>query len=255
MKVVLALPKDNKFGDKNYIKNQLEGIRNESDRQRLLFGNWDFDDDTSRLIDYTDILYIFENKRQKGGNHYITTDVARFGRDKTVLIYWNGWRAEEIIVIARGDLVKVRTDIEELRRRYGVPKGNVLVDADGLGAGLADFGGYKGFVNNARPMFSGVADRRDNFANLKSQCYFKLADHITEQNIYVEKQGLTLNDTNHIIEELEQIKRDRADDDGKVRIQSKKDIIAALNRSPDFSDAIAMRSYFDLQSGFSGYLI
>lgn len=255
MQVILALPKDNKFGDPKYVKNQLETIRDEGDRQRLLLGNWDYDEDTSKLVDYTDILYVFENRRQKGGNHFITTDVARFGRDKTVIMYWNGWRAEEIYTIGRGDLSGVKAKIEELRQRFGVPKHNVLVDADGLGAGLVDFGGYKGFVNNARAIYSGIAEKRDNFANLKSQCYFRLADQITKQDIYIEKYNLKQAEISHIIEELEQVKRDRVEDDGKVRVQSKKDMMAALSRSPDYSDCLAMRSYFDLQDGFSGFLI
>ena len=255
MKVILALPEDNKFGDKKYIKNQLGGIQDESDKQRLLYGNWDYSDDSSKLVDYTDILYVFENKRQAGGNHYITCDAARYGRDKTVVIYWNGWRAEEMHTIERGALTKTRDQIEELRRRFGVPLGNVLVDADGLGGGLVDFGKYKGFVNQARAIHSGVSDKRDNFANIKSQCYFKLADKIREQDIYIERYNLRQPDVNHIIEELEQVKRDRADEDGKVRIQSKKDFISALGRSPDFADCLAMRAYFDLQQGISGYLI
>jgi hypothetical protein len=255
MQVILALPKDNEYGDKRYIKNQLEKIKDESTRQRLLLGNWEYDEDSTKLIDYTDILYVFENRLQKGGNHYITADVARFGKDQTVIIYWNGWIAEEIITIARGDLTKAKDEIEELRRRYGVPKGNIVVDSDGLGSGLVDFGGYKGFINNARAIFSGIGDKRDNFANLKSQCFFALADHIRDQDIYINKINLTQKVVSNIIEELEQLRRDRADDDGKVRIQSKKDFMISLGRSPDFADALAMRAYFDLQSIMTGYLL
>ena len=254
-KVILARPEDNVYGDKNYINNQLKKIKNEADRQRLYLGNWEFDSDNTKLIDYNNILYCFENKNIKGGNHYITCDVARFGRDKSVIIYWNGWKAEEIIIINRGDLTGVKTAIEELRRRFGVFKGNVLVDADGLGAGLVDFGGYKGFVNNERPIFTGLSSKRDNFANLKSQCYFYLADKITNSEVYIEKFNLKQTQVNNIIEEFEMIKRDKADDDGKVRVLSKKEIMKLLNRSPDFSDAFAMRSYFDLIKSMDGYLI
>lgn len=255
MKVILALPQDNVFGDKKYIKNQLESIKDESTRQRLLLGNWDYEDDPTKLIDFTDILYVFENKRQPTGRKYIVGDIARFGKDKTIIMYWNGWRCEEIYTIMRGDLKQARDQIDELARRYGVPRSNILVDADGLGAGLVDFGGYKGFVNNARPIFSGIADKRDHFANLKSQCYFHLADKIRDQDIYIEKLNLKQHQVTAIIEELEQVKRDRADDDGKVRIQGKKDFITALNRSPDYSDCLAMRSFFDLREGFSGYIM
>jgi len=254
-KVVLALPKDNKFGDKRYIEHQLKSIKDEATRQRLFLGNWEYEDDNTKLVDYTDILYIFENRRLSGGNHYITADIARFGRDKTVIIYWNGWRVEEIHVIARGDLTFAKEQIEELRKRFGVHKHNVLVDADGLGAGLADFGGYKGFMNAAKPIHSGKTDKRDHFANLKSQCYFHLGDKVREQGLYIDKLNLKRIEVNSIIEELEQVKRDKADEDGKVRVQSKKDFIRALGRSPDYADALAMRSFFDLENSFDGYLI
>ena len=255
IKVVLALPRDNMFLEKGYLR-ILDNITDDATRARLRDGNWEYDDNPNKLLQYEDILYIFENESLKGGNQYITCDVARFGRDKTVIMYWNGWRVEEIIVIPRGDLESVKKEIEELRSRFNVFKSNVIVDSDGLGAGLQDFGGYMGFVNNARPISTFIGQHKDNFNNLKSQCYFHLADKIRDGKVFVKKYGTSHEVKNSIIAELEQVQRDKSDEDGKVSVIPKKIMKENLGYSPDFSDAMMMRAYFDLKkiSG-SGYLI
>ena len=51
----------------------------------------------------------------------------------------------------------------------------------------------------------------------------------------------------YLIEDLEQIKRKNADMDGKLCIIGKDEIKEKLGRSPDFSDAMMMRMYFELQ--------
>jgi len=48
-----------------------------------------------------------------------------------------------------------------------------------------------------------------------------------------------------LIEELEQIKSKDIDKDTKLKIVSKDEIKEVLGRSPDFSDTLMMRSYFE----------
>ena len=55
-----------------------------------------------------------------------------------------------------------------------------------------------------------------------------------------------------ITEELEQVKRDKVDQDGKLCLLPKKEVKERIGRSPDFSDAIAMRWFFELTSGIQG---
>ena len=49
-----------------------------------------------------------------------------------------------------------------------------------------------------------------------------------------------------LIRDLQMVKRDKAHDDKKLHILSKKDIRDNIGRSPDYSDAMMMRMYADL---------
>ena len=169
---------------------------------------------------------------------------------------WSGWRVEEIVTIKRNDLETALKEIEELRKRYGIAKSNVLVDSDGLGAGVQDFGHYQGFINNAKPIFTGTSQHKDNFNNLKSQCYFYLCDMIRDSKVFIKKYGMDQQTKLDITAELEQLKRFKSEVDGKVMITPKVEMIENLGRSPDYADALMMRSLFELKKfSFGGYLI
>ena len=53
-----------------------------------------------------------------------------------------------------------------------------------------------------------------------------------------------------IIEELEQVKQKSVDNDGKKGIIPKDKVKAAIGRSPDFSDCLAMRMIFEYTPKF-----
>jgi len=84
-----------------------------------------------------------------------------------------------------------------------------------------------------------------NYRNLKSQCYFLLAKYINEKKISCFKD-VRVETKQFIIEELEQVKRKNIDKDGKLEIVAKEDVKELLGRSPDFSDAMMMRMYFEV---------
>jgi hypothetical protein len=92
-----------------------------------------------------------------------------------------------------------------------------------------------------------------NFANLKSQCYFKLADYVNEGKISVYRE-INPKYRELIIEDLEQIKRKDPDKDGKLAIVSKEDIKELIGRSTDFSDAIMMRMWYEVAKHIGGYI-
>jgi len=243
---IQALPGDNIYLPKDYIE-LLKALPESSPRkQRILYGNWEYEDDPTVLMEHDKIMDIFTNDFVKKGRRYIVADIARKGRDKTVIGVWDGWRLIGLKTIARNDLSEARDAIEKLRMQYGIVRSNVLVDADGIGGGVVDFGGYKGFVAQARPV--PIGGKRENYNHIKSQCYFYLADRVNQGELYVEPSAGTKDDRDRIILELEVVKRDDSDIDGKVKVISKDKMKEKLGgKSPDYADMFMMRCWFDLK--------
>jgi len=243
-----ALVTDNPDISKYYIQN-LSSLDNAS-KQRLLYGNWEYDDDISILIKYDKIVDIFSNNFIQPGEKYLTSDIARKGKDNTVIMLWDGLRVENIFM-ENGRLVDENVNkIKELQYLYGVPNSNTIVDEDGIGGGVVDYLKCVGFVNNSTPLPSPDAPYNDkgekpkeNFNNLKSQCYFKLANYINDSKIFVNTNDLQTK--SYLIQELEQVKQHNIDKDGKKAVIPKDIIKANIGRSPDFSDALMMRMYFE----------
>jgi phage terminase large subunit len=246
---IQALPQDNKSLTKDYIEH-LERTLNKNEKERLLKGNWEYDDDPSSLLDYEKITDIFTNTHVPQGRKCITADIARLGGDRIVIILWNGMRGK-VLSATKQRLTVTTTEVEAARVRHGVGKSDVLVDSDGLGSGVEDFGGYKGFVNNSRPLPDprkpvGADGKKvvENFDMLKSQCGFRMAEIINASGLYLECEDWM---KPLIIEDLEQWKQKELDSDMKKGMMSKKDIKEAIGRSPDFGDAILMRAWFELR--------
>ncbi len=251
-KFISALPSDNKAGDPEYIKS-LFNNPNKNERERLAFGNWEYDDDPATLIDYEKANEIFTNTHVPEGKKCITADIARLGGDRIVIIEWNGMRGK-VSAYSKEKLTVSTTNIEAARSRLAIGKGDVLVDADGMGSGVEDFGGFKGFVNNSRPLPDPKkpldADGKavvENFDNLKSQCGFRMAEIINVNGLYLECEEWMIP---LIIEELEQVKQKLLDSDMKKGLMPKDKVKEAIGRSSDFWDAILMRIWFELKPGF-----
>lgn len=249
-KFLQAFVQDNPFIPSSYI-DQLNSITDKVRRERLLLGNFDYDDDDAALMPYDKIQDVWTNFHVPGGRKCITSDMARFGGDKIVKIDWDGFRGH----ITWWDRTATNVSGEKLetaRGKMGIGKSDVLVDDDGLGGGVVDFMGFKGFVNNASPMptpespqvdFNGKPVR-ENYENLKAQCSFRMADRVNKNEVY-----LTFDDDRvreWASEEMEQVKQKEVDTDKKRGVLSKSEIKALLGRSPDFWDAIMMREWFEL---------
>lgn len=243
---IQSLVTDNPFISKHYIEN-LKGLPREQ-RERLLNGNWEYDDDPSSLITYDAILQLWRNNHLPEGEKYITCDVARFGRDKTVIAVWHGWRLIRLETYAKSAMDEVVKHINRLRNQYQIPTNNCVADEDGVGGGVVDFAKIKGFVNNSAPLAvkdtNGVL-QPDNYRNLKSQCYFRLADRINKGGVFIECE-LPTDIKEQLIGELEQVKQKNMDKDGKREVMGKDEVKALIGRSPDISDVIMMREFFEL---------
>ena len=235
---IQALPTDNPHISPVYIESlqMLPDI----DRKRLLEGDWDYDETKDRLYEYDDLLRCFRPSTTLG-DKFITADIARMGDDRTVIVVWNNLHAEKFVVLKHKPINEVVDTINELIKNHSVRLSNVLTDEDGIGGGVVDFIRCKGFLNGSKAV-------RDNYMNLKCDCYFKLGELISSNAITFEG---TYKDT--IVKELEMIRREKIDSDGKLRVTNKEDLKKRHGISPDFADAIMMRAFYELKKNFGKY--
>ena len=250
---IQAFVQENKYGESGYVDN-LRGIKDKAKKERLLKGNWEYDDNPNALIDYDNILAVFDNDHvEQGKDKYITCDVARLGSDKAIVAAWLGWVVVELAVFDLSKLTKIQQAIFTFRKKYGIPKKNCIADQDGLGSGVVDNCGILGFKNGGRPIKEWTVNERGvkvlvqpNYANLKTQCYYHYADKVNEHGVYI-SCDLQAKHKEEIIEEHEQIQSFDTDSDRKVRLKPKEKVIDALGRSPDWTDTFAERAFFDLK--------
>jgi len=244
-KFIKSLVTDNKAISKHYLE-QLQKLDKIS-KERLLFGNWEYIDDDALLFDYNSLQDTFTNGYVKGGVKYITCDVARLGADKSVIILWDGLRVEKIISIDKNTIPEIIAKIGTLRNEHQIPNSKIVIDQDGVGGGVVDaYSGCIGFMNG------GKALKGENYANLKTQCYFKLAELVNDGKVFIKDNRYK----DIIITELEVVKRDKVDKDSqKLAIEGKDIQKQKLGRSPDYADAIMMRMWFESFGSYGEYAI
>lgn len=249
VKFLKALVTDNPHIDAGYI-DKLQAIKDKVRKQRLLFGNFDYDDDDNALMDYDSLTDLFTNSFVPEGEWYITGDVARYGKDKTVIMVWCGWRVVAIYVLEKKSVTEVAAFIEGLRVKHSIALSNVIVDEDGVGGGVVDILNCNGFVNGSSPLLNPENHEKENYRNLKSQCYYRLADRVNRKGAYIICEDYEIRET--IIEELEQVKKKDPDsDEKKLQVVEKAEMKEMLGRSPDYADTIMMREWFDLSHTYS----
>ena len=236
-KFISALPTDNEHLPQSYLDSLLE--LDKQSRERLYFGNWEYDSDPSTIIDYDSIVGYFNPLHLEGGEKkYITIDVARQGKDKSVIRVWNGWLCVKRLSFAKNTITGLADSVKQLMREYKISRINVIADEDGVGGGLCDILKCKGFLNGSRAL------NEENYSNLKSQCSHKMGMKIVKGEV-----GEVCNDNSLIdiiSEEMETVKLVDMDKDGKIKVLPKDRVKDLIGRSPDEWDTIMMRYWFEL---------
>ena len=213
----------------------------EIDRQRLKYGIWEYDESADGLFGYEDMAHAFRDEKMSG-DMYLTCDVARLGKDRTVIALWRGLECLEIHELRKQRVDEVVRVIRQLQSKHSVETRNVIADADGVGGGLCDVLRCREFMNGSR------AVHPERFVHLKAECYYKLAERIESRSIVFPH---THRDT--IMRELDMIKRKRPEADGKLSVSSKDEISRQHGVSPDYADALMMRMFFELYPNYGKY--
>lgn len=243
---IQALATDNPYNAESYITNLKRADKNT--KERLLYGNWEYDDDPTKLFEYEGIVDLFTNTVPKSQDKYLIADIGRFGKDKTVIGYWEGMLLKKVWAFDKTSISECIELLETRARVYGVRRSHVLADEGGAGGGVIDgMEGIDGFTGAAKAIE--IKDYRNNitnnYKNLRAQCFFYLAD-------YVDRGAIAISDSieptikQEIIEELEQIKQKDPDKDGKLLIIGKEVIKERIGRSPDATDMIMMRMKYEI---------
>ena len=238
---VPALATENPFLDKGYLEN-LDSITDKVTKERLKYGNWDYDDTDNSIMKYRSILDIFTNNHVLPGTLYITADIARFGKDKTTIGVWSGFRLIERVTLVKRSVPDVAKEIQAVAKKYAIPVSRIVVDEDGVGGGVKDLIHCNGFMNGSSAVVP--KGQKSNYNNLKSQCAFMFSEKVNKAEVYVESGPEVENSM--IVEELEQIKSESMDSDKRLSIIPKEKVKDSIGRSPDYSDMMIMRMYFEL---------
>lgn len=243
-----TLPSNHKFiqslvtDNPNISKHYIEQLKQTDllTQKRLLFGDWEYSDDDTKLFSVDQLNDMFTNEYVSNGSKFISVDVARYGRDQSVLCVWSGFRCERIFTWDKNSLTELADNVQRIANDYNVSRSNIIADSDGVGGAIPDIlKGIKSFVNNSRAL------KNENYKNLKSQCYYKFAERVKRGDVFINVNDPTLKQ--QIVMEFEMVKQHDIDKDNKLSITPKDQIKTMLGHSPDISDALIMREFFELK--------
>lgn len=252
---------DNKKGlqyDPSYPGNLLS--QDEDTRRQLLEGRWKISNSSMDVYNYDAFAGLFDNiKSVSNTSKYITADIAMKGSNKLVVGYWEGMELTDIELMDKSDGKQVIELIANMAKKYSVENRYICYDSDGVGSYI------DGFIRGAVPFNGGAAPFaikddasgrliKENYFNLKTQCYYRSANRVNSGQMKIASKVAnkmydnTMTIRQRFMYERKAIRRDKADNDGKLRIIGKDEMKVKLNGdSPDLLDMFMMREIFELK--------
>ncbi len=254
-KFIQSLYKDNPHTADVYAA-QLETISDATLRARLRDGLWEYSTDDLAIFNYSAVLDLFTNRLDDSKDKYFSADIARFGSDKIVYGMFRGMNLYRLEERSKQSIMHTENEIRDLLHKEFIPFKNAIIDEDGVGGGVLDhLEGINGFMGGRSPLTKKEDTKtnivnapasyltKPNYKNLRSQCYFLLADAVNNRRMSI-SAPVSEEIKYKIIEELMQIKRVDTGTDAPLQIIPKDDIKENIGRSPDYADMLMMRLYF-----------
>lgn len=236
---IVAKVQDNPYATEDYIQSLLN-IKDKVTKERMYFGNWEYDNDPSALCDYDAICDAFTNDFvTPTGVRIGSADLAMKGRDRFIGGWWDGNICHIELDQEYSTGKSIETDIKDMMRSHSIPRSHMIVDSDGLGSYL------ESYLNGIKEFHGGTPALDKEFDNLKSQCAFKLAELINDRKIRI---ICTDEQKERIKDELSLIKQAHIDDDTRKKgIISKEKMKEILGHSPDYLDMLIMSMFFKIK--------
>ena len=126
---IQALYNDNPYTAESY-GNQLLQLSDIKLKQRLMAGNWEYENDPDMLMSYDNIIDLFTNSLEEVSEKYMTIDVARLGVDKAVIKIWQGLKVIFIKTIAKCGIDQLEIECRTLASEYKIPFSHIIADED-----------------------------------------------------------------------------------------------------------------------------
>ena len=244
-----------------YLGNLLS--QDEQTRMQLLEGNWKIAISDNDIYNYYAFAGLFDNvKDVDRTGKYITADIAMKGSNKFVVGYWEGFELIDIEVMDKSDGKQVIDLISEVAKYYNVENRYICYDSDGVGSYI------DGFIRGSVPFNGGLPAKeiedpasgvkvKENYFNLKTQCYYRSGGRVDRGEMKIHHAcGSKMYDNKmtvrqRFVYERRAIKRDKIDNDGKLKIIPKEQMKVILSAdSPDLMDMFMMREIFELSPKF-----
>ena len=228
---------DNKTTTKDYKQDILTNL-NEAQKQRLIFKNWDYDNDPAALCGFDAINDLFLNQHiEAGRKRYISADLAMQGRDLYVDSVWYGYVCKINTVMAKCSGKDIEMSLRNTMVREEVTNRNIVADGDGMGNYL------EGYLEGIVSFHGNASSDSIEYRNMKDRCGYKLAELINGRKIRI---LCTSEQRVEITKELAYLKAGNLENDtSKKTLMSKADIIKQLGHSPNYLDNLIMRMIFE----------
>lgn len=248
---------DNPFVPKTEIDKARAEMDGETYRQEILAEHIE---NLGSLFKYEALIDMFSNTITKVKEKFLIVDIADEGNDKTVFSFWEGLEMYRIEEYAHLTTESIISQVREYASQERIPYSQIIVDAIGVGAGVASSSMLSGIIGY-KSSYSAIRTDHDptrlpnvhylkdaplitEYRNLRSQCVFTLAALVNDHKIACKIPDVKVRE--RIIEELS-LYQDVSSGDGKRFATQKEDIVALLGRSPDASDTLLMRMFFEVK--------
>lgn len=213
--------------------------------ERYIYNNWDYQDDEGSLFKYRYFDAAIENTIDLNAPRFIGFDVARTGKDRSIIALWYGKMLINIFVV-KSKIEQKTTDTQAMElikfmTNNSVIAENVAVDAIGIGVGVVDHASSKGIA--VKEFVSGMKSTDGKYNNLRSQVIYMFAQGLEKGTIKI-YSGCPFR--NELISEA--MAHNHKIGDKQLAIESKEDVKKRTGSlSPDIMDAVVMGLYPQLE--------
>lgn len=248
---IQALARDNKFISVHYF-DSLSKLDKVSVK-RLRDGSWEYSDELS-MFDMAAIQEAISRKRKvEGKRFFMAADIARLGKDKTVIgVVSNTLEIVYVVELSKQKTHQVAAAIVKIKEHFGIDECDIAIDSDGIGAGVVDQLEVLGVEDCVSIINNAKAEGGENYDNLKTQLYFVLSRMVNDGRLAFNCK-LTDDQAEKVTQELQVMRREKVEQDGKVCMTSKAQVKQLIGRSPDYSDLLAYMMVFFIDEADDSY--